>query len=145
MISTAVSELATVRRQPAPQRFASARLESMSADPYQTRAGACIGAVFTRFAEEIDATRGPVHAAAAIAESSGAADPSFEFVQNRIEPDQVFRPPVAHIGTFSFIPRASLRPFSSSARFLAAELREVFERWCEAMSSFDYSVHYTIP
>ena len=95
MIAAAAARLAPVRRQPSPERRASAGFQRMCAHAHHARPLARLGAVLTGFAEEVDAARRPFHAAAAVSQSARAANRFFELVHNRIEADEVLQS-VAH-------------------------------------------------
>jgi hypothetical protein len=51
------------------------------------RAFACIAAMLTRLAKEVNAFTGPIHPAGAVRESTRSANGRFETIKYQIEPD----------------------------------------------------------
>ncbi len=86
--AAAAPQLPPVRRQATPQFCATARSQSVSADPHKARACTCVGTALARFTEEIDSAHWPRHAAAAVGERPRYAYLCLKRVQNRIKEDK---------------------------------------------------------
>lgn len=81
MIATAGSRMSSVLRKPSPEFRAGASLQRVRTDAHDARSKSGMATIFTRLAEEIDASLRPTHPAIAFREPPRTAEMMLKAVQ----------------------------------------------------------------